>query len=294
MNLRRLEYFVAVARQLHFGRAARDLHMAQPPLSQQIRLLEDDLGLALFDRSTRRVELTRAGEVLLSQAERLLANAESVDRVMEQFRSGESGTLRLGFVDSAAFEVMPRFVREYRQRWPHVQFELSTNSSDLQAQALRAGELDLGIGRTAGDGKAIKARVLTTEPLVVAAPSDHRLAARKSTQLTQLAGESLIGFDRALSPTFHAELAALLTGAGFAYDPEIEASEYTSVLGLVAAGQGVAIVPATVCSFQAPGLSYVRLRDRAATARLLLLRRTDDELPLAQRGWNLATEVFAP
>ena len=144
MNLQRLRYFVAVAEELHFGRAAERLHMSQPPLSQQIRLLERELDTALFDRSTRRVSLTDAGTFLYPEAVRLLAAADGVDRLMDQHRHGRAGTLRVGFVDSAAYEVMPRVLSEYRRRWPRVGYELHTMSSDEQVQALRAGQIDLG------------------------------------------------------------------------------------------------------------------------------------------------------
>ncbi len=291
MNLRRLEYFVAVATELHFGRAADKLHMAQPPLSQQIRALEEELGLSLFDRSTRKVALTAAGKVLLEQANRLLSTADSVERVMDDFRSGTAGTLRLGFVDSAAYEVMPRFVREYRQRWPLVDFELRMLSSDQQARALRAGDIDIGIGRTMGDGDQIEAAILLREPLYVAVYSDHPLANVQSTQLRRLKNETVIGFDRTISPTFHSELVAMFLDAGFAYNPQIETTEYTSVLGLVAAGEGIAIVPAGVRSFNPPGLTYLKVRDRTAKVQLMLLNRRDDPLKLVGRAAELVAEV---
>ncbi len=292
MNLRRLRYFVAVAEELHFGRAAERLHMAQPPLSQQIRLLEEELALTLFDRSTRSVALTRAGEVLLSEARGLLRSSDSVERVMSDFRSGEGGTLRLGFVDSSAYEVMPRFLREYRQRWPKVSFELRSLSSDQQVAALGAREVDLGIGRTLGDGARATSTEILREQLYLAVPSSHQLAKQASTTLSRLAGENFIGFDQQVSPTLHAELVSMFSAVAVGYAPTIQATEYTSILGLVAAGEGVAVVPAGVRTFQPPGLRYVRVRDKAAFVRLMMLARKDHDLRLVDRGLELVAELF--
>lgn len=292
MNLRRLRYFVTVAEELHFGRAAERLHMAQPPLSQQIRKLEEDLDLSLFDRSTRSVNLTDAGEALLVQAHRLLATSDSVDRFLDDFRAGDAGKLRLGFVDSSAYEVMPRFLREYRKRWPSVEFELRSMSSDQQRAALTNGEIDLGIGRTMGDGSGVEATPIISETLYLAVPSGHRLAEAKSVRLSRLDGQNFIGFDSSVSPTLHAELVGMFAAVGVGYRPIIEATEYTSILGLVAAGEGVAVVPAGVRSFQPAELRYVKISDAAAVVRLMMLRRRGENVRLVERGLVLATELF--
>ena len=292
MNLQRLRYFVAVAEELHFGRAAERLHMSQPPLSQQIRLLERELDTALFDRSTRRVTLTDAGTFLYPEAVCLLSAADGVDRVMDQHRHGRAGTLRVGFVDSAAYEVMPRVLSEYRRRWPRVGYELHTMSSDEQVQALRAGRIDLGIGRAAADARNVEATLVMHEPLLVAVGASHRLAAAPQTSLRNLAGESIIGFDRRVSPSLHAVLAGMLGAEGVTYDPIIEATEYATILGFVAAGEGIAIVPASVQTFRPPDLHYVTLRDRSASVRLLLLTRTGEPPPLVAQALDVVAEIY--
>ena len=292
MNLQRLRYFVAVAEELHFGRAAERLHMSQPPLSQQIRLLERELDTALFDRSTRRVSLTDAGTFLYPEAVRLLAAADGVDRLMDQHRHGRAGTLRVGFVDSAAYEVMPRVLSEYRRRWPRVGYELHTMSSDEQVQALRAGQIDLGIGRAAADARNVEATLVMHEPLLVAVGASHRLAAAPQTSLRNLAGESIIGFDRRVSPSLHAVLAGMLGAEGVTYDPIIEATEYATILGFVAAGEGIAIVPASVQTFRPPDLQYVTLRDRSASVRLLLLTRAGEPSPLVAQALDVVAELY--
>ena len=292
MNLQRLRYFVAVAEELHFGRAAERLHMSQPPLSQQIRLLERALDTALFDRSTRRVSLTDAGAFLYPEAVRLLATADGVDHLMDQHRHGQAGTLRVGFVDSAAYEVMPRVLSEYRRRWPRVGYELHTMSSDEQVQALREGRIDLGIGRAAADARNVEAMLVMHEPLLVAVGASHRLAAAPQTSLRNLAGESIIGFDRRVSPSLHAVLAGMLGAEGVTYDPIIEATEYATILGFVAAGEGIAIVPASVQTFRPPDLQYVTLRDRSASVRLLLLTRAGEPPPLVAQALDVVAELY--
>ena len=294
MNLQRLRYFVAVAEELHFGRAADRLHMSQPPLSQQIQLLERELETALFDRSTRRVSLTDAGTFLYPEAVRLLAAADGVDHLMDQHRHGGAGTLRVGFVDSAAYEVMPRVLSEYRRRWPRVGYELHTMSSDEQVQALREGRIDLGIGRAAADSRNVEATLVMHEPLLVAVGASHRLGTAPQARLRDLAGEPIIGFDRRVSPSLHAVLAGMLGTEGVAYDPIIEATEYATILGFVAAGEGIAIVPASVQTFRPPDLHYVTLQDHSASVRLLLLTRAGEPPPLVAQALDVVAELYAP
>lgn len=293
MNLTRLRYFVVLADELHFGRAAQRLHMAQPPLSQAIRQLEAEVGSPLFDRTTRRVELTAAGHVLLPEAQRLLTQSEVVDRLMAEHRDGESGQLRVGFVDSSSYAVMPQFLRAYRERWPGVRFELRTMSSEAQRHALADGAIDIGIARTRGTEPGIDHTLILEEKLYVALSSSHRLAARKSTTLSQLAGESFISFSQTESPALTGELRLMLEDAGAAYDPVIEAEEYTTIIGLVAAGEGIAVVPAAVRSFAPPSLVYVPLRDANAVSRLMLLTRKTEQLRVVQQALELAEELFS-
>ncbi len=292
MNLQRLRYFAAVAEELHFGRAADRLHISQPPLSQQIRLLERELDTTLFDRSTRRVTLTDAGRFLYPEAVRLLAAADGVDRLMEQRRHGQTGTLRVGFVDSAAYEVMPRVLAEYRRRRPRVDFELHTLSSDEQVEALRAGRIDLGIGRAVADPAHVESNLVMHERLLLAVGASHRLAESPPACLRDLSGQPIIGFDRSVSPSLHAVLAGMLAVEGVAYDPMIEATEYTTILGFVAAGEGVAIVPAGVQTFQPPGLHYVTLEDPGASVPLLLLRGAGEPLPLVSHALEVVAELY--
>jgi len=292
MNLTRLRYFVAVADELHFGRAAQRLHMAQPPLSQQIRLLESDLGCELFERTTRRVELTAAGRLLYPEALRLTRDADGIDQLMRDYNQGDSGLIRLGFVDSSSYAVMPQFVRAYRERWPQVQFELHTMSSDTQRNALLDRTLDLGIARHIPNDKDISATLILEERLYLAINTQHRLASQQSTSLRQLNSEALIGFSKTDSPSLTSELAALLHAVDVDYSPVIQAEEYTTIIGLVAAGEGVAVVPDAVRLFQPAEVAYVPLRDGAATTRLVMLTRQGDELQVLRQALQLAVSLF--
>jgi len=279
ISLRRMTFFIAVAEELHFGHAADRLTIAQPPLSQQIRKLEGELGLKLFERSTRQVRLTDAGRILYPEAKRLLAMARSVDRVAQELRAGQLGFLRLGFVDSAAYELVPRFLHLYRSRWPDVELDLRHMSSDEQIVALGERTLDLGIARASGDSTYVRSRVFANEPLVVAVHARHRLSGLGNVHIRELAGERFIGFDAQRSTLLHAELTALLDAHGVRYAPAVEATEYTTILGVVAAGEGIAIVPAGVRTFQPPGIHYVNIAESDASVRLVLLARGEDEIP---------------
>jgi DNA-binding transcriptional LysR family regulator len=276
VSLKRLDAFVMVADELHFGRAAARLHVAQPALSQQIRQLENDLGLALLERTTRRVALTPDGEAFLPHARQLLVTAQGVARAAEELRAGARGRLRLGFVDSTAYEFVPRFLRRFRAAWPDADVELLTMSSDEQARALVDGEIDLGVARTVPARPAVDSVVLGHDRFMLAVPADHRVAAQRTVSLRRLADDRFVGFSRTSSPSLHAELRSLLAGHGVVYDPAIEATEYTTIVGLVAAGEGVALVPAGVRRLQLPNVAYVRIVDTDARVALVRLSRLDE------------------
>ena len=293
LSLRQLGYFVAVAEELHFGRAAARLHIAQPALSQQIRQLEDNLDTRLFERTTRRVSITPAGEILLEQARRLLVTADGVERAARELRDGARGVLRLGFVDSTAYELVPRFLKRYRAWRPNVDFELHSMSSDGQVEGLRDGRIDLGIGRTAAAAAGLESRVLGTEPLVLAVATEHALAGADDLTLARLTGEIFIVFDREVSPTLHTELRLLLASANVHYEPAMQATEYTTILGLVSAGAGIALVPNSVRTFRPPGLEFVSIADPGAVVQLVVLSRPDEPSTMVRGAIRIVSELAA-
>jgi len=293
VDLRRLRYFVTVADHLHFGRAAEQLHMAQPPLSQQVRRLEGELGLRLLERTTRRVTLTEAGAMFLPHARQVLARADEAARAVETFRRGESGVLRIAFVDSASYDVMPRLLRSSRERYPGIEYRLETMSSDEQQRALRERRIDMGVGRVRPRGREVVATSFLRERLMLAVPSGHELCAHESVTIEALGDSALIGFRRTVSPSLFADYVTLFARRGLTYDPIIEATEYVTVLGLVAAGQGMALVPASVRSFRPSGLSYLPVSDPDARASFYLVRREQESSPLVRHTTTLLIDLFA-
>lgn len=296
MNINRLRYFCTVAEELHFGRAAERLYMAQPPLSQQIRQLEEELDLVLFERTTRKVSLTSAGRALYADASSVLSEFDRFARRVNEVKSGTRGTLRIGFVDSASYDVMPRLLKTYRSNWPSVEYELRSMSSDEQIAALERDRIDLGLGRTTGsqvgDAGPITATVLQREPLAVAVPDDHRLAKESEIQLAELSQASFIGFDRQVSPSLHRELVQMLQARSIDYRPVIEAQEYATILGLVASGQGIALVPTSVQTLRPPNLTFLSLTDADASIALLLMTRQEDDSALVAQARTVAEEIF--
>lgn len=271
MNIRRLELFVAVAEELHFGRAAARLHMAQPPLSQQIRKLEEECKEPLFVRNSRNVELTAHGILLLGHARRLLAQHERMLIELKHARDGDFGSLRVGFVSSAAISTVPEAVRRIRARSPRIDLDLREMTTDEQLEALQWGRIDIGIARDVRGDDRICVIPLDDEPLIVAVPSDHRLANRVEIDLGELAGEEFVAFPRGRISRLSARISGLLDAADVEFTIAQEAVQFSTILGLVAAHLGVAVVPETMRALRISGLSYVNLMNSGATSRVNLI-----------------------
>lgn len=278
-DLRGLRYFVAVADARHFTRAAQQLGMAQPPLSQQIRALEAQLDTALFLRRPRGVELTPAGAVLLDEARDLLRQAERAEARVRRVASGELGQLRLGMINSAPFHpLIPGVIREFRRRHPGVALTLEEGTTPLLAQAVRERRMDAAFIRpllSPIDGLA--EIPLMSEALVIALPADHRLSRRKALPLLALSLEPFVLFPRAVGAGLHEEILRACHAAGFMPRVIQETSQVTSIVNLVAAGIGVSIVPASMQQAQIDGVTYRPIRGAAPRARLSLLYRAGEQ-----------------
>lgn len=236
--------------------------------------------------------MTPAGEVFRHEAERVIVAADSAERVMEEFRSGEGGLLRLAFVDSASFEVMPRYLRAFRQRWPKVKHDLQIMSSSRQLDALQAGDIDLGISRTSPTGTDVVSRMFLEEPLFLVVGPDSDLVDADEIMVADIDSSSLIGFDRRLSPTLHEELQQLFSRAGSFYDPQIEATEYTTILGLVSSGEGSAVVPNGVRTFQPEGAHYVPITDAGASMAMYVNHRAKEPLRVVAQAVEVIEGLF--
>ena len=256
IDLRQLRYFVAVAEELHFGRAALRLGMAQPPLTQQIQKLESALGYPVFRRLPRKTILTEAGAALLEDARAILG---SVDHAMESARRagrGETGHLTLGTPPSVMLTKLPSAIRKFRERFPEVRFTLRELSTSAIAAALDAGSLDLGLLREAA---LPGAEVILREAVVAVLPAKHPLAQRESVNLRHLAAEPFVLFPRRLGEAFYDRLISFCAEAGFIPQVVQEATQWQSVVTFVETGLGVSLAPACVQKFRWKGVVYREL-----------------------------------
>jgi DNA-binding transcriptional LysR family regulator len=264
MELRHVRYFVAVAEELHFGRAAARVHVAQPALSRQIRALEAEMGLRLFERDRRRVALTAAGTAFLDEAKSLLGH---VVRAVEEARRadrGEFGLLRIGYVPAVANTGLPEIVRAFRNRFPGVEVRLQEMNPAMQVEALLRNRVDVGFIRGPIHEPAIAVQTVLEEPLVAALPAGHRLSRHKRIGLAMLAREPFVLQARSRGPGSHDQILAICRGAGFSPWVVQEGSQ-TDVVSLVASGAGVAIVPASLRPIRRAGIVYRPLIERPMT-----------------------------
>ncbi len=277
MDFRHFRYFVAVAEELHFARAAERLGIAQPALSQQIRSLEERMGVRLFDRAHRRVELTEAGAVFLVEVRVALESAEKAVRVAQDVARGASGTIDIGFVGSIMYE--PRFpvlLKDYRDARPDVRLLLHEMAPLLQIEQVAARHLDIAIVRSplpAVLPEGLESFVLASQRLVVVLPRDHRLAEAQDLQLADLSGDSFLSFDDPPGVGLGHAVLSLCREAGFEPDICLRVSEIGTLISLVAAGHGVSLMPATVAHLQLPGVRYVPLRDITPCSELVVIHR---------------------
>lgn len=262
-ELWQLKYFSAVAERLHFGHAARALHISQPPLSRAIRALEHKLGVTLFVRSRRRVALTPEGARLLAEARRLTGQWQRVIHELRGMAEGEEARLRIGFVSLADYGVLPGLLKSYKGSRPRVGLALREMLSPEQAAALAAGELDFGLLLPpVAETAALEHMVVQRERFVVALPQSHRAASgRGRLRLKELAGEPFVMVPREIAPGLYDIVAALAERAGFSLNVAQEAIQMQTVVSLVSSGLGAAIVPASVSNLGRRGVVYREIAD---------------------------------
>jgi DNA-binding transcriptional LysR family regulator len=275
MELRLLRYFAAVADTCHFGRAAQQLHIAQPALSQAIRQLEAELGTALFVRTTRQVSLTPAGEFLHREAQRVLGAVEDSVRGVRQIAAGRLGLVRVGFTGTAAFTVLPPIARAVTRELPGVALEIHADLlTPDQCDRLRAGSLDLGVLRPPTTGDHLALRTIEVEPLVLALPEDHRLAADPVLTMTDLRTEGFVLYASRDSAVNDAVVRSAQQ-AGFAPRRAHEAPGTAVLLALVAGGLGVALVPASVRALPLAGVVFRDVLDAGSIELAMAWHRGD-------------------
>ena len=286
-ELWQLRYFIAVAERLHFGRAAQALHISQPPLSRAVRALEARLGVVLFARSRRRVELTPAGERLLAEARRTLGQLERVALELRGMAAGERGHLRVGFVSLADYGVLPGLLKRYKAAHPHVGLGLREMLSAEQAAALQAGELDFGLLLPpVPHVEQLEHIVVQRERFVVALPAAHPLAAEGGRlRLSRLSGESFVMVPRAIAPGLYDIVAGLAARAGISFNVAQEAIQMQTVVSLVSSGLGAAIVPGSIANLGRKGVVYRAIADRHPRLDVWLAWARGATLPVPARAF---------
>jgi DNA-binding transcriptional LysR family regulator len=278
MELRHLRYFAAVAETCHFGRAAEQLHMAQPALSQSIRQLEAELGTPLFVRTTRQVHLTPAGEFFRNEATRILSAVDDSVRGVRRIADGRQGLVRIAFTGSAAHSQLPRMARIVKREQPGLALEIHADLlTPAQVDGLLDGSLDVGVLRPPVVGEGLRLRTIESEPLILAVAADHRLAAEPVISMTDLRPEPFVLFSGTNSTVNEAVLRSCRE-AGFVPHHEHEAAGISVMLPLVAAGLGIALLPASVRAAPLAGVVFRNVVD-AATVDLALAWRSNESNP---------------
>jgi DNA-binding transcriptional LysR family regulator len=291
-ELRHLRYFVVVAEELNFSRAATRLHMAQPPLSVAIRQLEDELGTELFQRTTREVRLTEAGRVLLDGARRTIAEADRAVASAKRAGAGELGRLKLGFSWSARFVTLPALGQALKAECPDLELHAQEMWNAAMIPALRSGEVDVAVALCPELVPDLADEVIRTEPVVAVLPARHALADKDSIPLGSLAEETFVFFARDLAPRLHDQLIGLCRTAGF--EPKVVSGSFHSGwdLGLIGGGEHVAVAPNSVRANLAEGVAAVPLSEPANTVETRLLWREDDSAPTIEALRSAARSAF--
>lgn len=286
IELRLWRQFVAVAEELHFGHAATRLHMTQPPLTQAIAQLEKILGVRLFDRTKRSVRLSASGQALLPDVLDLLARAQALPAQARAAAAGEIGRLRLAFVSTVGFALLPQWVLAFRVHSPKVQLDLLEATGDVQLQGLERGEIDAGVMLHApGFAPTGLARLLITqESLVLALPEHHRFANQPALVLDEVLAEPLVIFPRRIVPSLFDAIFARYHAAGYLPTVAQEAIQMQTIVNLVSAGLGVAWVPASVRQFQRSGVVYREVHEASSGSRVSAMPGCETSLVWSHHG----------
>lgn len=291
MELRLLRYFVAVAEELHFGRAAARLGIAQPPLSQQIRRLEAELGVLLFRRTQRHVELTDAGEIFLAEVRDILGRVARAVELAQRAQNGEVGSLRIGFAGSATYHELPVLVRAYRERYPQVDVALREMATLDQIEALHNGHIDAGFLRLPTPDQLLDFIVMRRERFIVVLPESHPLTALARVPVARLAGEPFVLQPRHRGWGYYDTIIAACHVHGFSPLIRQEAQELQTIVGLVAAGLGVSMVPASARELRGKGVAYREIDGTPPVTEMGLGWRRADPSPVLRSFLAVVREL---
>lgn len=276
MELRQLRYFEAVASTLNFSRAAERLHIAQPPLSRQIQQLEEELGVPLLDRSSRPLKLTNAGSFFYDQTVQVLARLKEIQKATRRIGAGSTRWMGIGFVPSILYGFLPNVLQRFTTENDKLDISLSELTSVQQAEALKAGRIDVGFGRLAIQDEGLENIVLTEEALVVAVPSNSPLTREASIPLKRLASEVLVLYPASPRPSFADQVLNQFSVRGYEIGKTYETNGLQTAIGLVAAGMGVTLVPESVQRLRRDDVAYRPLVEQGLTSPLIMTIRTGD------------------
>lgn len=291
METRKLRYVLTVAEELSFTRAAVRLHMTQPPLTRQIKEVETELGVRLFDRTKRVVQLTKAGEVFVERARRLLRDFDQLQRESGRADRGEAGRLTIGFLGAIAFDLFPRILREYRAQVPDVRIELLESDNQALMEGLRSRAIDAAFLRPYYQDADISMKTLLRDRFVVALPSRHRLAGKKAVSVRDLADEPFVTASRSPTPSVYAQTMAICEKAGFHPRVTQASTHLHTAIALVSAGMGVALVPGSIMNLGLRGVSCAQLNDVTETIEVVVAWRKNDRNAVLSRFLKLAEQI---
>ncbi len=291
MELRHLRYFVTVAEELHFGRAATRLAIVQPSLSQQIRQLEDELGFPLLYRTKRYVELTDAGKVFLAEARQVLAQVREAKRTAQRAYRGEVGRLVVGYISSSTYDLLPLMLRVYRERFPAVEVALRELTTQEQLRALEEEYIQVRLLRLPISAPLVHVEVVRREPIVCVLPEEHPLAMRERIAVSLLAQEPFVLQASQRGAGYSAQLLQLCLSSGFSPNVIQEVTEMHTIVSLVAAGMGVSLVPLSARNIRSQGVVYRELEGTATLTEMAVAWRHDTHSALVQNFLSVARET---
>lgn len=297
IELRHLHYFIAVAEELNFGRAAERLHIAQPPLTRQIQQLEQILGVKLFYRTTRRIELTEAGQVYLAEARRVLTRVQEGVVLARAASRGEVGRLVVGFEGSSAYDIVPLTVKAFREQAPQIALIVREMTTGDQSKALQEGDINVGfVVPPLVDAHDLLIETILREPLIVALPQNHPQAQQDTIDLTTLKDQTFVVCPRRYKCGLYDHIIAVCRQKGFSPKFTQETNEVQSILGFVAAELGVALLPSSIKHLQRSQVVYRKLQPPVDELELAIARRREDPSLTVNKFFqtvrNVATQIM--
>ncbi|QJB55115.1 LysR substrate-binding domain-containing protein [Pseudodesulfovibrio sp. zrk46] len=291
MELRQIKYFIAVAEELHFGRAAERCHIAQPPLSQQIKKLEEEVGVKLLERTSRKVALTPEGNEFLRRCRDIMDRIDEAVHCIQDMSKGLEGQLHVGFIGPAALSKLPQTIRAFREANPNIRLEFSAKSTTEQLPMLRADRLDIAFVRLFGhDTSGLNTMVFLREPYVLAIPEGHHFTDRKRVDITDLKGEPLIFNQRIAQPALYRSLIGSFHKAGFMPNIVQEVNTEQSTVALVATGLGCALVPASSAGDKRSGVTFKPLDGDLPQWEITALWKQKNETALLRKFLKVVAE----